>query len=773
MADVTSKQIQDFLDSQQETLNDLFFRLENFLKNQSKQTNDAIDRLSQILGQKLDRMQSYASSNSNNDASNRQDMSKLSSSIDRLSSSTETLGKKTESSFSNNKDTLGKIFDSVIKLVSTAAKGYEKSFEATSNQLNFNRQMEASGVLSSFDSLREAAKNSGIALDDLSELSGRFSKVMISLNAAGHQGVLAFQKIGKQTFEELQKQNISFTQKEAYEVEAVFLENARRMGRFQDLTETQIRTQTINTAKIIDSIAKLTGQNRSDLMEKMSEGPNQLTAYGFRQLGLNEDQITMLNNVSQSLGASMGADFQRAWESYMSTGVIDEQVIQQFAALGPGGMGKLQELRDQVLAIANSSSNPNNVANVGSLVKSTIQSVAANGRAFESNNINAYAMGKDNFLASQLMASRTAQMIEQGFGQEKAVSQVEHEYTKAMMGKQAQAAVDMQTISNQNRDALMSATDSLGTLSFAVDKLVGTFKKADTAITESISKLMRDYDGDLAQYEKDHPELFNKKPGSDKTLAQVYNETGNLNLDASNPVIGEALNNAKFKETLTDGIVGGLKEVEGELIDVNKNPNLASFTRDNPWSLTDIGIDTAIGGLLGGGRGAIAGAVTSPVWTSTFNDWRKGNAYLHDWQQNGNPEDRRKAWGQYAKSVNKGITAASIDATIAYPNWYTGIAAAVGTFLNVTGLDEMAGETAYDVSRRFVDDEQINLKLTDKYREFGSMGNSPEGIYLGAQPNYNLNATQDNLDIQLKQLSTLEDINRKLNNGATNIYSND
>lgn len=757
MADLSSKQLQDFLDSQREVLTDLFYKLENTQKNQNKLIGDSIEKLGQILGQKIERMQNFSGAQSPGAALDKNDINKLSSSLEKVATNTTAIGKKVEDSYQKSDSFITKAVDLLVKAATGVVKGWERSFESTSNQLNFNRQMEVNGVLTTFDELRAAAKNSGVSLDELSNISGKFSKVMISLNAAGQRGVQAFQEIGSSVYNQLQKQNISFTQSETYEVEGVFLESIRRMGRFQELTREDIERQTVNTAKIVDSISKLTGQSRSQVMEDLKKGPTVLTQYGFEQLGFNKEQISLANGVFGGLEAIFGPDFRRALESYTTTDIVDEQVMQQLVGLG--GTENVERIKNMILSAMSSSENPYSKENVESLIKNITTTIAENGESFRDIGINPYAVGRTPYLANQLMISQKARMaLNTGINQEEvfeATTPIDKEQgnlrekTTQMLNLQADAARNLQTASNEARDALMSFTASVKDMDFAAKTLLGNYKDLvaeGSALVEEffgkkISDTVNPVDRGIEERRQSANRITNAIGATTNKSFDIYEEGYGLPVLKTSAAVGATVG----------ALRGGANAVKG-IKAANEAAKVANTTVKASSTLANTGKVAS-----GATKGALHSAGKALGWASLGIDAVEGTTRIYE--------------GDYEGAAGSGGSLALDAIAMGLMTAPTGVTQLLGLALmgaNMFGLGDWVGRSVYDwTTDDKVSDKQDLTQALDKIENDSKTLAS--NIQMNQIPSLLQDAREAN-DVQMRQLAALENIDRKLGNG-TNLYN--
>lgn len=539
MADLSSKQLQDFLDSQSEMLSDLFSRLEGTQTRQNKQINDAIDRLSQVLGQKFDRLQNLAAASANNSGANNADLSKVSASIDRLSVKTEAMGKEISRSQVQTSEGIGKIFDTVLKVISVGTEAMKASYQAVNQQINFNRQMEVNGVVSTFKELENAAKNSGVSLDQLSDAAGTFKNVVISLNASGMRGVEALADMSRHVFDQLQKQNISFTQEESLSLTGAVSESLRRSGRLHELSQAQIEQQTIQMGRLIAAVTEQTGASRSEVMKGLAEGPSPILREGLRQRGWSAEQSTALEAVYTALEHQWGAERVNSWREYSATGGTPTDSFVKNNPLVYSQIGSsIRQLEEMVRSGANENEiidmfNRRIVENDSSLP--SIPQVAALNDPFIA-----------NISRNRAASLSTSEMIGQRVGratgdQEFARERVE---TNELFKANAQAARDMNDASNNLRHLMMRMTHSVSMYKEISDIVYGNFKMVGEGADELAGELanaIEELTGKKASYKNGELSLIGSAEAAEipgamqgatigKTIGANIAETGGMSL---------------------------------------------------------------------------------------------------------------------------------------------------------------------------------------------------------------------------------------------------
>lgn len=459
MADLSSKQIQEFIDSQKDTMSDLFYRLENSQTRSNQQLNESINNLSKLLGDKLEKIKDFGSNTQKNDSA---DLSTLSKSLDKFSTQVEKLTEAQKNSDIKLSNNLSKFWDSAISVVKYIKDFSVDSVVAVENQLNFNRQLEVNGVMNTFAEIRESAAKSGISLDHLSEVCHKFRNVMVSLNAAGERGVLAFTEMGTAAYNQLQKDNITFAQSEVYEVEGAITESARKMGKLREMDHDEIVKQTVNMSKMIASLSEFAGINRSALISDLSEGPNMITTVGLSQLGATPDTIMKMMAVYKALKESgIDANAIAAFSSSVASGTPNDKLPTYF---DPGTAMELVNLFRE--AAGSNNVNPND------LLELFINRIAQQSGYSD---VNTIAL-ENSILGSRELVLQQAKSEQQKLGQNWNQAQnvdengkpldraTERSETVKMLNIQADAARKLQEASNLARDSLLKIADSANKL---------------------------------------------------------------------------------------------------------------------------------------------------------------------------------------------------------------------------------------------------------------------------------------------------------------------
>ena len=740
MADITSKDFQDFLDSQKDILSDLFFKLENTQKNQSKQLSDAVDKLSQALGQKIEKMQNIASKQTDG-IYNSNEISKLSTSIDRLITSNESTVKRVESAVVESKDAIGKVVDTVIKSIKFAVQGYAKSFETTSNQLNYNRTMEINGVINSFQSLRNAALKSGLTLDEFSEVTTKFNKVMISLNASGMRGVEAFQKMGEEAQKTLAEQNISFTRREAYELEGVALEQTRKMGRFQELTEEDIKRITVNTGKIVDSISKFTGQSRSEVMSELQKGPSVIQRFGFEAAGFNEDQMRAAQALITTLKGSLGQEAAKELEYLFAGGNIDSQAMR---TLG-GTFTDVSRFKDLFDIFIQSDLSDESRTKTAQEILGVFSAGLQNMQAQLGQNI--ATLRYSNYLApgaQTLIKADTA--LKTGAFQKEGASttytEKELAETEEMKKTQNQIAVSLQNASNSLRDTFMEATASVDKLKFAQDRLVSAYEKA-------AQKLHQTFVDDIADDIRNDDSLSREE--KNKKLRQLNEDYKEGRLDVK-PQSYDALSdsdNVKLGAAIvcTTGVVGLTKGVINSVTEAA--PGVANAVKGGTK-----------GGLTGLARGAGHGLV--------YADLALTGVEAYNRFEEGDTEGGVASIGAGLAGWGGAVAGAELlgaTGLVGGP-WGGVIGGAIGGIAGYFGGDALTRKIYNWVVGDDTLNEEQKKEITDSIKpEFKSKE------WFNYDDRYKTNDSISELvDLSKQQLAVNESINRKLDN--VNIYQN-
>lgn len=497
MSELNGKIIQDMLDKQSDMLTDLFFRLEQSQKNTNKSLTDAINRLSETLGLKITQMQNLSNASRTYSNNNNVDISKLTNSIDNLAAKTNAQAADTV----KTSDVTNKTIEALISFTKGAVQTIVRSFETTTNQLNLTRQAEVNGVLTTFADLRESVKQSGVSLSEFADVTNRYSKVMMNLNAMGLKNMKAFQEQGTQAYNVLrQDSSISFTQSEVYEVEGALLEIARRYGKFEDVVNGNIATQTAAFAKMIDSISKMTGSSREEVVSNFKKGYNPVQLYGYATQGFDTKQADLLNVASTTLktmfGEQLGPGIAGAFSTLAATGGIRDQAVFQntFGVFGDEFVSSLMGLSQQI-ANGSVTSYEDIKKYIGSNILPAASNVAAN---FQENGIAFHAVAGDQALSNTAQLVQSLPSILNLYNQQQRFDETlsgepggveKRQETMSMLNAQADMSRQLTNASNELRDALMDLTATTGAYTGVLKDMIGLYGEAASGLKEVVGTL--------------------------------------------------------------------------------------------------------------------------------------------------------------------------------------------------------------------------------------------------------------------------------------------
>lgn len=753
MADLSSKQLQDFLDSQGEMLSDLFNRLETNQTKQNKSINDSIEKLSQVLSQKFDRLKDLADSNVNNNSNNNQDLSKLSASIDRLSTKTDALGKQKDDY--QKSDGLGKIFDTVLEVVSVGTEAMKASYNAVNNQINFNRQMEVNGVISTFKELENAAQRSGVSLDQLSSVAGTFKNVVISLNASGMRGVEALAEMARNVQNTLQDQNISFTQEESLSLTGAVSEAMRRSGRLQELSQSQIEQQTVQMGKLLTAISEQTGASRSELMKGLAEGPSPILREGLRQQGWSKEQMDALNMVFEGLERQWGPELVNSWREFAATnGTITRNFVENnpfvFDQIAPA-------LKQMMLMVQAGDQNAADVLNqrltqIFPSAPDIPQVAALNDRLVAASSRNKGLSLSTSSMVGQRAGRATGD-------QEFAKERVE---TNELFKANAQAARDMNDAANNLRHLMMRMTHSVEMYRGISELVYGNLKK----VGEGADELA----GTLA-------EAISKLTGK-----QTFVKNGEISFMGS----AEA---AELGAGMTASTAAQQSEVIGKTIaqNISKAPQVSAQPEMSAVDRVGSGIDALDALLIAKSATAGTAAATSmlgaPLTTamavpdgvqetnkmiSSFSNGNDREGYAHTAGMLNNIAGVALILGGLALSVGT----AGAGTVGGGPMMAAGAAMLGLDFASeaITGdkLSTQAGRGVYDLthSKNDITNKKISQQIRDDIYSIAPPINTADGGVLQQASAQDLSEL---VEYTKRSAEASEALNRKINNGA-NIY---
>jgi muramidase (phage lysozyme) len=418
---------------------------------------------------------------------------------------------------------VGDAFQGIIEGAAEVAKFLTGQFSKAYG--NFEK-LSGTGVISTFQDLKEASKTIGLTFSDTEKVLTTYSRELANFTGSALTGRKRLQDIAYETKNISESfQIIGIDAAEFADMQLSYISQQQRTANGKNLTDRQLAAGSVQYIEQLDTLSKLTGISRKDLQEQLMER-NRNARY---LAGISGLEPTIKKNIDKMISqfSALDSEFSEGMQDLIASGgaPTTDKAKAALLALGQGGMNVEEEIKK-----LKKGGNPaefyslstNALKKYGSQMKGLIKYI-----------------GSDNMIGKAFIASQNAQNLSQA-----ELIKIEEDINKKRNGE----------INNTNSEAAKLAATRRS--------MYNTTKNIDLLATgsEMMSSIMNKMAGGIEDVVGKIYEFLGDESGMPEYLKLRKQER--ISINKSN----------KLKKELADDIKRQA-EIKEKIIQIDKNPN--------------------------------------------------------------------------------------------------------------------------------------------------------------------------------------------------------
>lgn len=417
---------------------------------------------------------------------------------------------------------------------------------------NFEKLADT-GVIATFQDLREASSSLGLTFSDTEKVLTKYSRSLAVFGKTAMDGRDRFQNIAFSTKEVSDSfRIIGVSSADFAELQLGYIERQTLISRGKNISDKQLAEESIKYMEQLDTLSKLTGISKTELQQQYMD---QTRDARYRAWARGQDK-TIIDNSNKVIGFlrnGLDPDFAAGIQDYISSGgVLTTEMTKSraaMAALGQGGMS-IEEVRQRVL----SGEDPNTI---------TKDVITAMAKYSEKTNHIVTLIGKDNIVTKFANAGFEARN-KKGMD----IAQIEKDIIAKREADLADKTSESRKLAN-TRQKLYDTSKTIDLLATGSDTMASIMNGMASGIETVIEAIFKVNGDSLPEYfkiMKQQTELSKKTAKARKKLNTTIEMKGEFEKDLNE--ISKNPNDPKNK-ILKNDIDERLKTINKQIKDEN------------------------------------------------------------------------------------------------------------------------------------------------------------------------------------------------------------